>query len=252
MTMEAVETLDQVYEKYTKEDQEIWQTLYKQQMAILPELASKVYLEGLPKAGFLPSKIPHFKEDINPKISALTGWTVGVVPGLVDHRTFFEMLAKRVFPSSTWLRTAEQLDYLEEPDMFHDTFGHIPLLTNPEFCSFLADFSAISLRYLAIEPCLEIIRRLYWCTVEFGLIKEDGKLKIYGGGIISSPGESVYAIHSDIPSRRDFSIDEIIQTPVKIDEFQKKYFVIDSYEQLWAILPEFEHRLAEIKASSAA
>ena len=247
--MEAVDTLDQVYEKYTADDQAIWQALYKQQMAILPELASNVYLEGLPKAGFLSHKIPNFKEDINPKVSALTGWTVGVVPGLVDHRTFFEMLAKRIFPSSTWLRTKDQLDYLEEPDMFHDTFGHIPLLTNPEFCAFLADFSTISLRFLDTEACLEVIRRLYWFTVEFGLIKEDGKLKIYGGGIISSPGESVYAIHSDIPERIAFSIDEIIRTPVKIDEFQKKYFVIDSYEQLWAILPEFERRLHVLKST---
>lgn len=246
-TMEAVDTLDQVYEKYTEDDQAIWRVLYEQQMAILPELASSVYLEGLPKAGFLSYKIPHFKEDINPKVSALTGWTVGVVPGLVDHHTFFEMLAKRIFPSSTWLRTKDQLDYLEEPDMFHDTFGHIPLLTNPEFCSFLSDFSAISLQFLDHEPCVEVIRRLYWFTVEFGLIKEDGKLKIYGGGIISSPGESIYAIQSDIPARVPFSIDEIIETPVKIDEFQKKYFVIDSYEQLWAILPEFEQRLQEIK-----
>ena len=131
--------------------------------------------------------------------------------------------------------------------MFHDTFGHIPLLTNPEFCSFLSDFSTISLQFLDNEPCLEVIRRLYWFTVEFGLIKEDGKLKIYGGGIISSPGESIYAIQSEIPARVPFSIDEIIDTPVKIDEFQKKYFVIDSYEQLWAILPEFEQRLQKIK-----
>jgi len=235
--------LAQDYAQYTPEDHRIWHLLFSRQMELLPHRASQIYLDGIPSAGFTADRIPHFDEDVTPKLRALTGWSIGVVPGLIEPYAFFRMLAERVFPASTWLRTEAQLDYLEEPDMFHDTFGHIPLLTNGSFCDFLAQFSAISLRYLDHPTCLEQIRRLYWYTVEFGLIRESGQVKIYGGGILSSPGESVYSLTSNEPKRVNFSIEEIVETSIKIDEYQKKYFIIDSYEQLVDCLPALESLL---------
>lgn len=237
--------LTQAYDRYTSEDHRIWQLLFQRQMELLPTRASQIYLDGIPKAGFVADRIPHFDVDVTPRLQALTGWSIGIVPGLIEPYEFFRLLADRIFPASTWLRSEAQLDYLEEPDMFHDTFGHIPLLTNASFCDFLAKFSEIALRYLDHPMCLEQIRRLYWYTVEFGLIREAGQIKIYGGGILSSPGESVYSLESPEPQRVAFNIAEIFDTFVKIDEYQKKYFIIDSYEQLVESLPEFEALLAQ-------
>jgi phenylalanine-4-hydroxylase len=242
--------LTQQYAAYTPDDHRIWQLLFSRQMDILPNRASQIYLDGISAAGFEPHRIPHFEQDVTPKIKALTGWSIGIVPGLIEPYEFFTLLADRIFPASTWLRTEAQMDYLEEPDMFHDTFGHIPLLTNISFCDFLAKFSAISLRFLDHPTCLEYIRRLYWFTVEFGLIREDGQLKIYGGGILSSPGESLYSLASEEPIRVDFDVAEIFDTFVKIDEYQQKYFIIDSYEQLVDALPEFERLLEKTYQAS--
>ena len=237
--------LTQPYEQYTDQDHRIWHLLFSRQMDLLPSRASQIYLDGIPAAGFVSDRIPHFDQDVTPRLQSLTGWSIGIVPGLIEPYAFFTLLADRIFPASTWLRTEEQLDYLEEPDMFHDTFGHIPLLTNASFCDFLAKFSEIALRYLDHPTCLEQIRRLYWFTVEFGLIQEDGQIKIYGGGILSSPGESIYSLESTEPKRVPFQVQEILNTFVKIDEFQKKYFIIDSYEQLVNCLPEFESLLRQ-------
>jgi len=232
--------MNQSYSSYTAEDHRMWRMLFERQTQKLPQLASKDYLEGIDKAGFVADHIPDFEKELTPRLQALTGWSVVGVPGLVSIKEFFELMADRQFPASTWLRRPDQLDYLEEPDMFHDTFGHVPLLTNQAFCDFLAEFSKISLRYIEDETAVKLMQRLYWYTVEFGLIKEDGHLKIYGGGILSSSGESDYSLHSDIPERVPYNIEEIIATEVKIDEYQKKYFVIDSYEKLYQSLPQFE------------
>jgi phenylalanine-4-hydroxylase len=233
----------QSYSKYTPTDQQIWQILFNRQMEQLPPLASKDYLDGIQKAGFVADHIPDFEKETNPKLRKLTGWEVVVVSGLIPVKDFFELLANKKFPASTWLRTMEQLDYLEEPDMFHDTFGHVPLLTNQHFCDFLSDFSKISLRYIDDEYAVTLLQRIYWFTVEFGLIQEDNQLKIYGGGILSSSGETNYSLFSEIPERVPYNVSEVLDTVVKIDEYQKKYFVIDSYEQLFHSLNELEHQL---------
>ena len=237
--------MNQKYNTYTPADHEVWQLLFERQMQKLPSIASVAYLEGIEKAGFVAKHIPDIENETNPRLQALTGWSVVVVDGLVPIKEFFELLADNKFPASTWLRKMEQLEYLEEPDMFHDTFGHVPLLTNQAFCDFLAEFSKISLKYINDEFAVKLLQKLYWFTVEFGLIKENGILKIYGGGIISSSGESVYSLCSGVPARVPYSIEEIFETEVKIDAYQKKYFVIDSYEQLFQSLPKFEEILEQ-------
>ncbi|WP_337044421.1 phenylalanine 4-monooxygenase [Emticicia sp. 17c] len=237
--------MNQSYESYTPADHQVWNLLFERQINKLPELASKAYLEGISKAGFVADHIPDFEQELNPRLQALTGWSVVGVEGLVPIKEFFELLAEKKFPASTWLRNLDQLDYLEEPDMFHDTFGHVPLLTNHAFCDFLAEFSKISLKYIEDESAIKMMQKLYWYTVEFGLVKEDNELKIYGGGILSSSGESEYSLYSSVPARVPYHIKEIIATEIKIDEYQKKYFVIDSYEQLFHSLPEFEKVLEQ-------
>jgi phenylalanine-4-hydroxylase len=237
--------MKQNYNLYTTSDQEVWRQLFERQMQKLPFIASEVYLEGIEKAGFVANHIPDFDNETNPRLQTLTGWSVVAADGLVPIKEFFELLADKKFPASTWLRKIDQLDYLEEPDMFHDTFGHIPLLTNQDFCNFLAEFSKISLKYINHEVAVKFLQKLYWFTVEFGLIKEKQLTKIYGGGIISSSGESTYSLFSGVPTRVQYSIEEIFNTEVKIDAYQKKYFIIDSYDQLFQSLPKFEEILEQ-------
>lgn len=235
----------QNYDKYTAADQRLWKLLFESQLTKLPESASEDYLNGITASGLIADHIPDFEKELNLKLETLTGWNVVIVPGLIPVEDFFKLMADRKFPSSTWLRTEDQMDYLEEPDMFHDTFGHVPLLTNQPFCDFLEKFSRIALKHIDNERIIKMMQRLYWYTVEFGLIRENGTLKIYGGGILSSSGESEYCLHSDIPERVDYDVAEIMATEVKIDEFQRKYFVIDSYEQLYESMPEMERLLEE-------
>ena len=237
----------QAYENYTKHDQYVWALLFDRQINQLPDLASEAYIEGVELAGLTSERIPNFITELNPCLREITGWEVVVVPGLIPVEDFFKLMANRKFPSSTWLRTEKQLDYLEEPDMFHDTFGHVPLLTNQAFCDFLAKLSKIALKYIEDEEAISQLQRLYWYTVEFGLIREGGKVKIYGGGILSSSGESQYSLFSDVPKRINYNVAEIMQTEVKIDEFQRQYFIIESYEQLYNSLLEVEEVLKGIK-----
>ena len=231
--------MDQEYEKYTREDHMMWQRLFLRQMQNLPNIASRVYLDGIEKVGFVSDHIPDFNRETNPKLGALTGWEVYVVPGLIPHKEFYTHLSKKQFPASNWLRKPEQIDYLEEPDMFHDTFGHVPLLSNQAFCNFMYDLSKIALKHIDDEEMLEKISRLYWYTVEFGLIRENGRLKIYGGGIISSAGESTYCLNDAVP-KIDFDVSRVLSTSYHIDKYQDYYFVIDSYSQLYESIAEIE------------
>lgn len=235
--------MTQSYTQYTPDEQAVWKLLFERQMAQLPGRASQAYMDGIVATGFPNTKIPDFERDLNPRLLPLTGWRVVAVPGLIDNRAFFELMADRQFPATTWLRTRDQLDYLPEPDMFHDTFGHVPVLTNRHFCDFLAALSRIALKHVDHEEAIDRIARLYWYTVEFGLIRENGELRIYGGGILSSPGETIYALESDVPIRTDYDVTTLLQTPYVIDRFQEQYFVIDSYEQLYESVPEIEWQL---------
>lgn len=239
--------MEQNYNSYSTEDQEIWQLLFDKQKGNLA-YASRAYIDGINLIGFSREAIPRFSE-MNKVLNNVTGWSVEVVPGWIPENTFFTLLFNRKFPSSTWLRSKDQLEYLEEPDMFHDVFGHVPLLTNQSFVDFLFELSKLGLDFIDNEHALELLSRVYWYTVEFGLIREMGKLKIYGAGILSSSGETIYSI-SKKPTHREFSIKGIIDTPFRKDVFQNQYFIIDSYEQLYEsvheIKSEIEKRLKPV------
>lgn len=235
--------MTQEYDKYTEEDNKVWRLLHDRQSKILPGRASQAYMDGVNLIGFTRDDIPRF-EDMNAALNNATGWGLVVVPGLIDNKPFFEYLKNSLFPATTWFRKLEEIDYLEEPDMFHDIFGHVPLLANKDFCSFLSGLSEIALRHIDNPWAVEVLSRLYWYTVEFGLIRnEEGKLEIYGAGILSSAGESVYSLDDDTPSRYDFDVERIMRTPYIKDKFQEHYFVIDSYKQLYDSVPEAERVL---------
>ena len=238
--------MTQDYSTYTPDQQAVWKLLFDRQMARLPGRASQAYMDGILATGFPNSHIPDFERDLNPRLLPITGWRVVAVPGLIPNRDFFELMASRQFPATTWLRTRDQLDYLPEPDMFHDTFGHVPVLTNGHFCDFLAALSRIALNHVENPQAIDMISRLYWYTVEFGLIQEPEGLRIYGGGILSSPGETIYALESDIPKRTPYEVQTLLQTPYIIDHFQEQYFVIQSYEQLFHSVSEIEAKLEEL------
>lgn len=234
--------MDQAYHQYTKADHQMWRQLFERQMKILPRIASRTYLDGIQKVGFVAGHIPNFETETNPLLSALTGWEVYVVAGLIPHKEFYSHLSLRQFPASNWLRKPEQIDYLEEPDMFHDTFGHVPLLSNQAFCDFILHLSAVALRFIDNEEVLQRISRLYWYTVEFGLIREQQTLKIYGGGIISSAGESIYCLKNQV-RKIDFDLELVLNTPYHIDRYQDYYFVIQSYDQLYDSVTGLEEAL---------
>lgn len=242
MTESSSALMTQDYDKYTSEDHNVWSLLYAQQMTHLPKLATEAYLNGIKSVRFVPDKVPVFSV-INEELAKTTGWEVYIVPGLIDNKPFFEHLARREFPATTWLRTLEQLNYIEEPDMFHDIFGHVPLLSEQFFCNYLQGLSDIALEYIENPTAVELIARMYWFTVEFGLIKEADSIKIYGAGILSSPGESVFSV-SEKAVHVPFDIQNILATPYIKDTFQAKYFVIDSYKQLFDALPEIHARIA--------
>lgn len=230
----------QDYSLYEPEHFKVWEILFDRQMAILKDRAAEVFMEGIRQIHFTADRIPKFDE-FNIRLDTITGWQAVVVPGLIDNKDFFELLLHRKFPASTWLRRMEQLDYLEEPDMFHDVFGHLPLLTNKTYCAYLYGLSKIALGFIENKIAIELIARIYWYTVEFGLIRDNGLLRIYGSGILSSTGESVYCLKSGIPSKRiDYNVERILDTPYIKDKFQEQYFVIDSCLELFESLPDIE------------
>jgi len=228
--------LKQEYENYTEEDHKVWSILYKKQMEHLPNIANQAYLDGMKHIHFKANEIPRF-DVVNREMSKLTGWNIFVVPGLVPNNEFFYLMSNRFFPCSTWLRSMAQLKYIEEPDMFHDVFGHLPMLTEPFFCNYLKEISAITLEHLGNRNIVEIMARLYWYTIEFGMIYEKNALKIYGAGIMSSAGESRYCT-GNVPNHVAYDVQRIFETPYVRDRFQDTYFVIDSFEQLTDSLPK--------------
>ncbi|MCY7353227.1 MAG: phenylalanine 4-monooxygenase [Cytophagaceae bacterium] len=234
----------QNYAAYTPEDFGVWRILHERQMAQLPPIASRAYLDGMKNVQFSADKIPNF-EETNRLLKPLTGWEIFVVPGLIPNRPFFELMQARCFCASTWLRSREQLDYLEEPDMFHDVFGHVPLLSNQSVCHFLEELARIALRFIDDPEAVEAIARLYWYTIEFGLIREAGQMKIYGAGILSSSGESHYCFED--PARwLPYDVRTLLATPYIKEHYQEQYFVIDSYEQLFNSTAIIERELEEL------
>ncbi|MEH6697157.1 MAG: phenylalanine 4-monooxygenase [Brevundimonas sp.] len=223
-------TIPQGWSAYTKVEHDTWNTLYARQMKILPGRASQAFLKGLDALDLNTGGIPDF-EVMNPKLQALTGWTVVCVPGLVPDEVFFDHLANRRFPSGQFIRKPDQLDYLQEPDIFHDVFGHVPMLTDPDFAAYMEAYGKGGQR-AAKRGMLANLARLYWYTVEFGLMKEGDDLRIYGAGIVSSATESVFAIEDSSPNRLGFDLERVMRTLYRIDDFQQVYFVIHSLEAL--------------------
>jgi len=232
--------IEQPWDTYTATDHETWATLFKRQRELLVGRAAKEFVENQERFGMSADAIPKFS-DLNRVLAETTGWELIAVEGLLPELIFFEHLANRRFPVTWWIRKPEQLDYLSEPDLFHDLFGHVPLLLNPVFADYMQAYGAGGVKAAAIAPeALANLTRLYWYTVEFGLINTPEGLRIYGAGIVSSKGESIYSLESDAPNRIGFDLERVMRTRYRIDTYQKTYFVIDSYEQLIdATRPDF-------------
>ncbi|MDF4004338.1 phenylalanine 4-monooxygenase [Luteibacter sp. PPL552] len=247
----ATGTVEQPWASYSKTDHDVWDTLYRRQRELLPAYACQAFLDGLDAFGMGEGGIPRF-DDLNEVLGKATGWRIVAVEGLLPDEVFFDHLANRRFPVSWWIRKPEQLDYLSEPDLFHDLFGHVPLLLNPVFADYMQAYGKGGMKAHAIGPeALMNLTRLYWYTVEFGLIRTDAGLRIYGAGIVSSKGESVYAIDSAAPNRIGFDLERVMNTRYRIDTYQQTYFVIDDFAQLFdATGPDFTPIYARLADSS--
>ncbi len=227
--------MKQVFSNYNQGDFDVWRTLFERQEANLQDKACDEYMLALNRMRpVLNADAPPNFDEINAWFEGSTGWELQCVPGLIPVEDFFQLLAKKKFCSSTWLRTMEQLDYLEEPDMFHDIFGHVPLLADPIFSDFAQEFGKLGCTVLNDPERVIMLQRLYWFTIEFGLIEQRG-LKIYGAGIASSFGESNSSISGVIPTV-EFDMEEVMQTEFRTDVMQSKYIVIESFEQLFESL----------------
>jgi len=236
----ATGIVEQPWATYSADDHATWATLYARQRELLVGRACDEFLQAQDAMGMTPDAIPKFTE-LNAVLEAATGWTLLGVEGLLPELDFFDHLANRRFPVTWWIRRPDQIDYIEEPDLFHDLFGHVPLLMNPVFADYMEAYGKGGVKAHGIGPdALQNLTRLYWYTVEFGLIQQADGLRIFGAGIVSSKGESIYALESDAPNRIGFDLERIMRTRYRIDTYQKTYFVIDSFEQLMdATGPDF-------------
>ncbi len=223
-------TIDQNWNAYTAEEHRTWVTLYERQDAILPGRACDEFLRGLEALDLHGSGIPDFRR-LNQTLHGLTGWTVVAVPGLVPDEVFFDHLANRRFPAGQFIRRADQLDYLQEPDIFHDVYGHVPMLTDRVFADYMQAYGRGGARALELGR-LHNLARLYWYTVEFGLLHTPAGLRIFGAGIVSSKTESVFCLEDASPNRLGFDLERVMRTPYRIDDFQQVYFVVPSLQQL--------------------
>lgn len=244
--------VDQPWDSYTPEDHATWATLFRRQREILKGRACDEFIENQKRFRMTPDRIPRF-EDLNAVLEGATGWEIIGVEGLLPELTFFEHLANRRFPVTWWIRRPDQIDYIAEPDMFHDLFGHVPLLLNPVFADYMAAYGRGGVKAHGVSAqALVNLTRLYWYTVEFGLIRQDDGLRIYGSGILSSKGESIHCLDSPAPNRIGFDMKRIMRTRYRIDTFQKTYFVIDSFDQLMdATRPDFMPIYAELASKDS-
>ncbi|MDG1826220.1 MAG: phenylalanine 4-monooxygenase [Henriciella sp.] len=224
-------TIDQGWSEYSAEEHNTWDVLYSRLMEVLPNRAAPEFLNGLKALALDKGGISDF-EIMSDELEALTGWRVVAVPGLVPDEVFFEHLANRRFPAGSFIRRPDQLDYIQEPDVFHDVFGHVPMLTDPVFADYMEAYGKGGLRSLR-HASLKNLAAVYWYTVEFGLIQTPEGLRIYGAGIVSSPAESKFSLESASPNRIAFELQRVMNTDYRIDDFQQSYFVIDSYEDLF-------------------
>ena len=223
-------TCPQNYAAYTAADHDTYRRLYERQSALLPGLASDAFIQALPSLG-ASDRIPRF-EEVNERLQKATGWELVGVPGLIPEVPFFTLLANRKFPVTDWIRKPQEFEYIVEPDIFHDLFGHVPLLFNPVFADYVQRYGQGGLKAQGLGSC-EMLSRLYWYTIEFGLIRQPDGLRAYGAGILSSAGELPYAVQSPEPQRLPLQLARTMRRRYKIDTYQQTYFVIDSFDQLF-------------------
>jgi phenylalanine-4-hydroxylase len=225
-------TIAQNWDHFTAEEHGVWDLLFARQQRQLAGRAVGAFERGLEVLRLSRPGIPNF-EELNDRLFARTGWTVVSVPGLIPDDVFFEHLSRRSFPAGNFIRSRHQLDYLEEPDVFHDVFGHVPLLADPAAADFMQALGQRGLESID-HQALHRLSRLYWYTVEFGLARDQGQLRIYGAGIVSSFGETRFSLESPEPKRRPFELERVLRTRYRTDAFQQAYFVIDSFDALLA------------------
>ncbi len=229
-------TIPQDWAAFSADDHAMWDRLFARQSNMLPGRVADAFLRGLDVLKLSKPGIPDYQE-LNTRLMAATGWQVVAVPGLVPDVVFFDHLANRRFPAGNFIRTPEELDYLQEPDVFHDVFGHVPMLADPVFADYMVAYGKGGLRSLGFDA-LHKLARLYWYTVEFGLLEEAGSLRIYGAGIVSSYGESVFALDDPSPHRIGFDLKRVMRTHYRIDDYQQNYFVIPSLDHLLRVTVE--------------
>ena len=223
-------TIDQGWEHYTAEEHGVWKTLFERQTRLLPGRACDEFVRGMSELPIGADQIPDFRR-LSDALMQRTGWQVVAVPGLVPDEVFFDHLANRRFPSGQFIRKPHQLDYLEEPDVFHDVFGHVPLLMHPVIADYIQAYGEGGLRAQRLGV-LDKLSRVYWYTVEFGLVQQQDGLRIYGAGIASSATESVFSLDSPSPNRLRFDLERVMRTRYRIDDFQETYFVIGGLDEL--------------------
>ena len=240
-------TCPQNWASYTEADHDTYRRLYERQSALLPGLACDAFIEALPSLG-VKDRIPRF-EEINERLKPATGWEIVAVPGLIPERPFFDLLANRRFPVTDWIRKPGEFEYIVEPDVFHDLFGHVPLLFNPVFADYVQRYGAGGLKAHDLGAG-ELLSRLYWYTIEFGLIQQADGLRAYGAGILSSSGELRHSVGSPKPLRIALDLVRCMRTRYKLDDYQATYFVIESFQQLFDFTaPDFTLLYEAVRAS---
>jgi len=239
-------TIDQGWENYTAEEHAVWRTLFERQAKLLPGRACDEFVAGMRALPIGADQIPDFRR-LSDVLMKHTGWQVVAVPGLVPDEVFFEHLANRRFPSGHFIRRADQLDYLEEPDVFHDVFGHVPMLMNPVIADYIQAYGEGGLRAQKLGM-LEQLARVYWYTVEFGLVQQKDGLRIYGAGIVSSYTESIFSLDDASPNRIGFDLARVMRTRYRIDDFQESYFVLNHLDELLELASiDFDPIYAQVK-----
>ena len=232
----------QIYKNYTEEDFSVWKILFNRQIDNLKEIVAQEFLDSLKKMQFNPHKMPDVIE-VNRILKNSTGWKIKTVPNIAEAKDFFSCLSKKQFTTTCWLRSMSEIDYLEEPDMFHDVFAHIPLLINKNYSDFFHKIGQIGLSVINDEERLKKLQRLYWFTIEFGLLKSGSKHKIYGAGIISSKGESENAMAKS-STKEDYNVKKIMNHDFRTDVIQDTYYVIESFDQLINSISDIKKELA--------
>lgn len=241
VTATTTQPVQQNWDRYTAADHEVWQILYARRMEQLENTASRIFLDGAKLIGLAPSEIPNLDE-VNRRLGLRTGWNAIPVGGFLPAKEFFASLSARRFPTTVTIRSRDSIDYVPEPDIFHDVFGHVPLHSDPAFADFLQKFGEAATMARTPDE-VEMMARLFWFTIEFGLIDENSKPRIYGSGLISSSGDAANAL-GPVCDRRPFTLDGVISQSFRIDQLQDTLFVVDAFDQLYEAVDAIMERMA--------